>query len=320
VVIGYLVVAAILPYLLLKAAWIAGSTIGFATESTVDSRVLLGGNIATAGMELVAIVVVLAFTRDWGLRLPAWSVLLPAWVGTGLLAPFVIAGPLVVVSVATQASPVGDGSFQPWVGPVVYSSFGAQAVGIALTFVLYARARWPHVLRSRTGCPSAARRPVLARAAWPAGLLLGVVASARLLWALHPASATSVGLAEGRGATDRVADAGAAAFALMAAAGLLMMLRRRRARTPLWVPLALAWVGSGATWAGGWWPVLLWIGEMAGAGTSSPGAGLVAGVHVLQVIAGLLVATVGALVLAGRQGKGPAALRGHRRRTADGTR
>jgi hypothetical protein len=163
VVVGYLAVAAMLPYLLLKAAWITGSTIGFATESSVDSRVRLGGNIVTAGMELVVIVVVLAFTHDWGMRLPAWSVLLPAWVGTGLLAPFVVAGPLLVVSVATEASPVGDDSFEPWVGPVVYSSFGAQAVGIALTFALYARARWPRVLRSRGGCRSAGHNPFSSR-------------------------------------------------------------------------------------------------------------------------------------------------------------
>jgi hypothetical protein len=105
----------------------------------------------------------------------------------------------------------------------------------------------------------------------------------------------------------------------MAAAGRRMLLRRRRVRRPLWVPLTLAWVGSGATWAGGWWPVLLWIGEMAGAGTSSPGDGLVAGVHVVQVIAGLLVATVGAVALAGREDttRLPA---GHRRRTVDAKR
>jgi hypothetical protein len=301
VAIGYLVVAAILPYLLLKAAWITGSTIGLARASSVDPRVLLGGNIVTAGMDLVAIVVVLAFTRDWGMRLPAWSVLLPAWVGTGLLAPFVVAGPLVVVSVATEASPVGDGSFEPWVGPVVYSSFGAQAVGIALTFALYARARWPRVLRSRGGCPSAGPRPVLGSVAWVAAVLLGVVAAAGLLWALDPAAAAWFGLTDARGATERAVDASAAAFALMAAAGLLMLMRQP-ARTPSWVPVVLAWVGSGATWAGGGWPVLLWIGEAAGAGTSSAGGGLVAGVHLVQVIAGLMVATVGAVVLAARDG------------------
>lgn len=316
VVVGYLVMAAMLPYLLLKAAWITGSTIGFATESSVDPRVLLGGNIATAGMELVAIVVVLAFTHDWGMRLPAWSVLLPAWVGTGLLAPFVVAGPLVVVSVATESSSVGDSSFEPWVGPVVYSSFGAQAVGIALTFALYARARWPRVLRSRGRCRSAGPRPVLASAAWVAAVLLGVVAAVRLLWGLDPAAAASFGLTDARGATERAADVGAAAFALMAAVGLLVLVRRGRARTPLWVPLTLAWVGSGATFAGGWWPVLLWIGEVAGAGTSSPGEGLVAGVHLVQVIAGLLVATVGAVVLAGRDGE-PRLPAGHRRRSVD---
>ena len=102
----------------------------------------------------------------------------------------------------------------------------------------------------------------------------------------------------------------------MAAAGLLMLVRRRRARTPLWVPLTLAWVGSGATWAGGWWPLLLLIGEVAGAGTSSVGEGLVAGVHLVQVIAGLLVAAVGAVVLAGRDGR-PLLPAGHRRRSVD---
>jgi hypothetical protein len=49
--------------------------------------------------------------------------------------------------------------------------------------------------------------------------------------------------------------------------------------------------------------VLLWIGEAAGAGTSSAGGGLVAGVHLVQVIAGLMVATVGAVVLAARDGE-----------------
>ena len=95
-----------------------------------------------------------------------------------------------------------------------------------------------------------------------------------------------------------------------------MLVRRQHARTPLWVPLTLAWVGSGATWAGGWWPLLLLIGEVAGAGTSSVGEGLVAGVHLVQVIAGLLVAAVGAVVLAGRDGR-PLLPAGHRRRSVD---
>ena len=300
-VIGYLVVAAILPYLLLKAAWIAGSTIGFATESSVDPGVLLGGNVATAGMEVVAILVVLAFTHDWGMRLPAWSVLLPAWAGTGLLAPFVVTGPLVAVSVATEAAPVGDGSLEPWVGPVVYTSFGAQAFGIAVTFALYARARWSRVLRSRRGCRSAEPRTVLLAATWIAAVPLAVVAAVRLLWALDTAAAAWFGVTDVRGTTERAADVGAAVFAGMAAAGLLVLVRGRRARTPLWLPLVLAWVGSGATWGGGLWPLLLWIGAAAGAGTSSTGGGLVAGVHLAQVVAGLLTAVVGAVVLARRE-------------------
>ena len=48
-------------------------------------------------------------------------------------------------------------------------------------------------------------------------------------------------------------------------------------------------------------------------GTRSVGEGLMAGVHVVQVIAGPLVATVGAVVLAGRDGR-PRLPAGHRRR------
>jgi hypothetical protein len=212
------------------------------------------------------------------MRLPAWSVLLPAWVGTGLLAPFVVAGPLVVASVATEASPVGDGSFEPWVGPVVYSSFGAQAVGITLTFALYARARWSRVLRSRGGCRSAERRAVLASATWVAAGLLAVVAAARLLWALDPAAAAWFGLTDARDTTERAADAAAVAFALMAATGLLMLmadlrglLRGRPSSSRGWAAAPPGQVGGGRcscgsarprepahpTPVGGWWPVCI---------------------------------------------------------------
>ena len=143
-VVGYLAIAAILPYFLLKLAWLAGSTVGIATTSPIDADVLRGGNAVTMALEVVAAFIILAFTHSWGLRAPAWLVLAPAWVGTGLLAPFILTGPVVAGS-----GSAGDGSLEPWVGPLVYLGFGAQAVGIVVSFVLYVRARWPQALGGR---------------------------------------------------------------------------------------------------------------------------------------------------------------------------
>jgi hypothetical protein len=199
-VIGYLAVAALLPYLLLKLAWIAGLTIGITEQSPVDGGILLGGNILTAALEVAAALIIVAFTHSWGLRVPAWLVLLPVWVGTGLLAPFIVTGPVVAVSVLTDAAPVGDGSLAPWVGLVVYSSFGAQALGITAAFVFYARARWPRILGSRVGVRrTGPTQPVLVLAVWVATGLLAVVAAARLQWALGSTAGLTPDLVAGRG-------------------------------------------------------------------------------------------------------------------------
>lgn len=149
--VGYLAIGAVLPYLALKLAWIAGSTVGIVTPSPADAAVVRGGNIITALMEVVAVAVILVFTHASGARIPAWLVLAPTWVATGLLAPFIITGPAVAASAFTGSSAAGDGSLAAWVGPLVYLGFGAQAIGISAAFVLYAHDRWPDVLGGRVG-------------------------------------------------------------------------------------------------------------------------------------------------------------------------
>lgn len=51
-------------------------------------------NATTALAALVGILLGLAFSRPWGERLPAWLVVLPVWVGTGLLVPMVLLAPV----------------------------------------------------------------------------------------------------------------------------------------------------------------------------------------------------------------------------------
>lgn len=75
--IGYLAVAAVVPYLALKVLWILGSTAGIRAPSPFGPAVVQNGNLATVVMELIAVGIILTFTHSWGLRVPACLVLVP---------------------------------------------------------------------------------------------------------------------------------------------------------------------------------------------------------------------------------------------------
>ncbi|AXE38023.1 hypothetical protein [Acidipropionibacterium virtanenii] len=292
-VIGYLSIAAILPYFILKLAWVAGSTAGIATASPIDADVLWGGNAVTMALEVVAAFIILAFTHSWGLRAPAWLVLAPAWVGTGLLAPFVVTGPVVAGSGSG-----GDGSLAPWVGPLVYLGFGAQAIGIAVTFILYVRARWPQALggrmRDRSGGPY---QPALVFLLGVMIALLAVVTATRVIWAAGSDSGLSADQIANRGAAEWTADAGTALFAVAAAIGLWILVRRRPGRMPTWVPLAMAWIGGGAVFGTGLYPMVLLLIGTAGLGPAGSGEGLVPFVNLTQVVVGTVAAVTGIFLL-----------------------
>ena len=61
----------------LKVVWLSGGTIGVADVSMMREPSMIALNAVTAGMDLVAIVIAMAFTHRWGLRIPAWLVLPP---------------------------------------------------------------------------------------------------------------------------------------------------------------------------------------------------------------------------------------------------
>lgn len=138
---GYIAVVGMLPYLLLKLFWIAGVEIGVTEPGVMTTALMRGANSFTAFMELVAIVVVLLLTRERGLRVPAWLIVFPMWVGTGLLAPIVLSAPIIGTDFVTAGS--ANGALELWVTPVVYASFAWQGVALLTAFVLYARVRWP---------------------------------------------------------------------------------------------------------------------------------------------------------------------------------
>jgi hypothetical protein len=276
-VAGYGAIAACLPYLTLKIAWLAGSplgTVGRGTAEMLDARHVVG-NVVTVGMDLVAIVVALGFTYAWGQRVPAWLVLFPIWVGTGLLAPIALGMPLGVgVQAIAGGSPIAaDNGLRGWVYTIVYTGFTGQAVLLLAAFVLYARIRWAPVFLARTRDLAAippARR-LLANASTVVATGYGMTL---MVWAVSggdPATASTV--------AQKTFWATQGLLCVVGAVGLLA-LTNRWGRGVL-LPLIATWVGTGVMVATGLYAALV--------DTGGSKARLV--VLLLGVLTGLLMVT-----------------------------
>ncbi|MFC6540829.1 hypothetical protein ACFQES_29275 [Nonomuraea salmonea] len=178
-------VAAMLPYLTLKILWLAGHYVGVGAPDLMADLAMVGMNAMTFGMDAVGLVLALAFTMRWGLRLPAWLVLLPLWVGSGLLSVVIVSAPVVLAASGLDA--LDGGPIEPWVYAMVYGGFIGQGVGLMAAFALYARDRWPAVFTTRLSHPfPSLTRPlqrVIAWAALPVAVLLGGVMLTRVIGA-----------------------------------------------------------------------------------------------------------------------------------------
>ncbi|MBT2676059.1 hypothetical protein J7E95_35785 [Streptomyces sp. ISL-14] len=295
-----------LPYLSLKIAWIAGSRIGIPDGSSLlEHRASMAvANSVTVLMDAAVIVLALVLTRPWGLRVPAWLLVLPAWVATGLLAPIMAGFPLqVLVDVlggpTNTTAADGEPFLDAWVFGVVYTGFIVQGLSLGALLVLYARDRWGRLWEGRiwelpVGLIGAAQRAVAVAAA---GCGLPPL-TAHLLWACGG----TTGLAEAHLA-DRtsgfyVMEALSALFLAMAVTGGLLLAFRRGRALPVGLPLTLAWVGSAATvcWAG--WLSLAPLTDIADGPTP-----VLSLTYAGQMIVGILVACLGVHFLAERSAR-----------------
>ncbi|MFE1557420.1 hypothetical protein ACFW6V_20890 [Streptomyces sp. NPDC058734] len=285
--------AATVPYLTLKTAWLAGSHIGIP-----DGSLLLEGGVAvtvanavTLAMDATVIVLALALTRPWGRRLPGWLLVVPAYVATGLLAPIVLGFPAqaLVKAVGSGAGEAAKAAHAPflesWVFVVVYTGFIIQGIALAGLFVSYARERWGG---RRLGAPGR-RLPsptgVVAGAAALAGTVLG---AAYLYWAFGGSAGLSAQRAAAYSAETGVVSGAYAVCAFAAAAGALL-LARGGARPARW-PLALTWAGSAAMLNWGAWMLAASLGVdfgMVGRTTTVDHL-----TYAGQMITGLLAGTV----------------------------
>ncbi|MEO3804524.1 hypothetical protein [Nonomuraea sp. B1E8] len=276
-------VAAMLPYLTLKILWLTGSSVGVTEPELMNDSAMVGLNAMTFGMDAVGLLLAVAFTTRWGMRLPAWLVLLPLWVGTGLLSVVTVTAPVLV---ATDGIAVfSGGAIEAWVYMMVYCGFVGQGIGLMTTFVLYAHDRWPAIFTARLGHafpgPAESFQRVVA---WGALLVTTAVAGVRLSWTF------------GAPAVAVVMDGFKALLALAGAVAFVAVVRRR-GDGPFWRLLVPVWLGSGSLF--GWGLYTMIVSSVGGplAGEGSGAAGLV---ELFGMLTGLVMGMSGAYVLAER--------------------
>ena len=298
-VIGYGAIVCALPYLALKIIWLTGGQLGVANPALMRDLATL--NIVTALMDVVYIGIVLAFTHEWGLRIPAWLLLPPMWVASGLLARFVVAVPIVTIS---QAFAVGStrvppgGPVEPWVYTVVYSGFTGMGVGLMCAFALYAHARWSAVFGSG---PLAGRLDVHVPLAIIAALMAVAGSAVHLAWAFGGTIGLRPDLAAGRTLSSYVLNAIDAAMGIGAASGILLMVLGRDRRIPYRAAVVTAaWIGSGFLFAWALWHLINVLGETALVRDRVEGMALINVLSLLRLLAGLLIGLLSLFLLADR--------------------
>jgi hypothetical protein len=292
IIAGYAAIAFSLPYLALKIAWISGAPVGMLNKSLVADSTMLALNILTFFMDVAAILLALTFTHGWGLRAPAGPTLFPMWVGTGFLAPIAAALPIIILAQtlgpdSRQPPSSAPTMLEPWVTIMVHTSFACQGLALMTGFILYARARWGARLRARTGEVQPPRQTVTALGA-VASVAAASAGTLHLLWAAGAPLGLPPLLLQSRDENFYMLHATFGLAALGAAAGIVMLVNRR-GRWPLWIPLSLAWTGSGAMFSWGSWLLLGAVVAFSRGATSW----LLTANNVIKTAAGLLI---GALI------------------------
>ncbi|MEV0157983.1 hypothetical protein AB0H57_30355 [Micromonospora sp. NPDC050686] len=107
------------------------------------------GNVITVILAAIGVVVVLALTGRWGQRLPWWTLVIPAAVATGALAPIALGLPIGALLQALLQGSVrsgGEGNLTSWVFALVYGGFAVFGITLAVLFAGPPRQRWARVL------------------------------------------------------------------------------------------------------------------------------------------------------------------------------
>jgi hypothetical protein len=296
-IVGYGAIAFCLPYLALKIAWVSGAPVGMLNKNLISAQGMLALNIISFFMDAVAVLLALTFTHSWGLRAPAWPALFPMWVGSGFLAPIAVGWPIdVLIEILGPGSgrptPSAPLTLEPWTTRTVYTSLTCQGVALTAAFIFYARARWGARLRARID-DGQSTRPAIALLGVGVSLVAATVGLLHLLWAGGATLGLPPSLSHISGASFYILQGAFGLAALSAAAGIIMLVKQL-GRRPLWFPLSLAWVGSGAMFSWGAWFLL----SDALASSRTPNSWLFMVNNVIKTGAGLLIGALVSLLVA----------------------
>lgn len=264
---GYTAIASSLPYLALKMVWLGGGTLGVADTAMMRDVSMVVLNVLTAGMDLAGIGLALAFTHQWGLRLPAWLLLPPIWVATGLLARFIVAVPIVALigRVTPAAVPrVTGGPVEPWVYAVVYTEFVGMGLALIVAFCLYARVRWTAQLDTPAPvsqqAPTGSLQVALANTMTVTSALLGALF---LVWAFGATYGLTAAAAARRTMIGSLIDGIDGALMVAGGVGIQLMIRDRSVGWRSWLAVAVTWLGSGSMFGWGLWQTANVLGQSA---------------------------------------------------------
>ena len=221
------------------------------------------------------------------MRLPAWPLVFPMWVGTGLLEPVVAMVPIGYgVELLRPGTLASSSALDAWVPVVVYGGFTVQALALLTAFALYARERWAKLLRGNTSDVPTGPTHRLQR-------LLAFAAAGLAAAAAIPPAATLFA-----GTFNQSLQRGVAvALALLAVIGLLHLVRVRPA--PMWTAVVLSWLGTAGLFATGALLLLLNLLTVVAGEVPDPW-GATELTAIVQMLAGMIGGTVAAFTLAER--------------------
>jgi len=244
---GYGVAIAVMPYLAIKILWTFG--LFLPTEQMGESswRTI---NAATVVLAVVAIMLAMAFCMPWGERLPAWLVVLPVWVGTGLIVPMVLLAPVLGPAAMVRDNAAGAAGIWVYEQTLIMVSLVGVGIGLPLCLAGYVKARWPEALGGRTHCtePAGNTRQLQVTLA---GLAAGgcvLLAVTKVYWATGGTLGIDPTLLAKRDVWWHLLSFSTGAWALAGAWGVLMLAIRRGSRRFL-PPMAAAWTSSGVLFA-----------------------------------------------------------------------
>jgi hypothetical protein len=244
-VAAYGTALAMAPYFVLKIVWtidgLRGGGLHDGAWSHLDWSVINGLTVAMSGL---GILFGLALAQRWGMRAPAWLMLLPGWIGMGFLVPMIPLVPFLAL-VSTDTGGTEEAPMAAWEVGLLSVSFAGFALGVAIAAPVYAARRWPAAFAGPGSPGRPGVRVTVARLA--AGLCVAI-GLPQLFWALGNTSGLNGATLDHRDGQWFLLTANSGVWALIAAWGA-WTLARHSGRAPL----LLSWVASGFLFAWGSW-------------------------------------------------------------------